>query len=103
MRIKEKGEATILTVYTSIKEIQNGGKFEGYTIDWRQVDPNNLFAAYSGTGELIVHTEDYNRVIQYGPIYGIRMKGTDNKIGPIYQHRKRYSGFHNPQHQILHD
>ncbi|MBU2559636.1 hypothetical protein KKA03_01940, partial [archaeon] len=85
VRIKEtlleNGETTSLTIYNSLKEIQNGGKYEGYTIDWREVDPNNLFAAYNGPGELTVHRENYNRVAEYGAIYGIRMKGADNKIG----------------------
>jgi hypothetical protein len=82
VRIKQSGETTTLTLYTDVKEIQNGGTFEGYTIDWREVDFNNLFAAYNGDGEIVVNKENYNRVAQYGAIYGIRMKGTDSKIGP---------------------
>jgi hypothetical protein len=82
VRIKENGKTVSLAIYNNLKEVWNGGDFDGYIITWRKVDPNNVFASYSGHGELVVNEENYNRVAQYGAIYGIRINGKGDRIGP---------------------
>ncbi|MEE9474211.1 MAG: hypothetical protein V3V36_00915, partial [Candidatus Hydrothermarchaeaceae archaeon] len=65
----------------NLREVWNGASFNGYMLTWRKVDPNNAFVSYSGPGELIVNKENYNRVAEYGAIYGIRLRESGNRLG----------------------
>jgi hypothetical protein len=81
VRIKEHGKMTDLAIYDNLREVWNGGTFDGHKVRWRKVDPNSVFASYSGDGEFVANEENYDRVAQYGAIYAIHIAGIEDRIG----------------------